>query len=166
MAWQDQPGKQFHLEALMRIDRDSPKLTRSRVASRFFHWPLALLFLYSGAIKLFRLPQFAQTVGDFGIVLDSFVQPTALMVCVIELGIAYALFQQKTWSMLATAILILGFLGVLSYGLAIGLDIECGCFGSGYKLKLREQLVVDLMLLPWCACGHFFSNNVRGRNDP
>ena len=133
--------------------------------SRLFHWPLALLFLYSGCVKLFQLPQFSQAVGEFGIVLDSLVKPTALVVCVIELGLAYALWQQKSWSMLATATLLIGFLGVLSYGVAIGLDIECGCFGSGYKLKLRQQFGIDLMLLLCCGCGHFFSNNAKGRND-
>ena len=93
--------------------------------SRLSHWPLALLFLYSGCVKLFRLPQFVQAVGEFGIVLDSLVKPTALVVRVIELGLAYALWKQKSWSMLATATLLIGLLGVLSYGVAIGLDIEC-----------------------------------------
>lgn len=133
--------------------------------SRLLHWPLALLFLYSGCVKLFRFPQFAQAVGEFGIVLDCLVEPTALVVCALELGLAYALWQQKSWSMLVAATLLVGFLGVLSYGVAIGLDIECGCFGSGYKLKLRQQFGVDLILLLWCGLSHYFLNSTKGKRD-
>ena len=133
--------------------------------SRLFHWPLALLFLYSGVTKLLRLSQFAQAVGEFGIVLDSLVKPTAIAVCLVELGLAYALWQQKSWSITATAILLIGFLGVLSYGIAIGLDIQCGCFGSGYELKLQQQTAIDLGLLLWCGCGHVLIHNTKGKFD-
>jgi hypothetical protein len=133
--------------------------------SRLLHWPLALLFLYSGCVKLFNLSQFEQAVGEFGIVLDSLVGPTAFIVCVVELGLALALWQQKSWSILATATLLCGFLGVLSYGIAIGLDIECGCFGSGYKLKLRQQIVVDLLLLLWCAVGQILLKRPTGNDN-
>ena len=133
-----------------------PRAEAESPMSRLFHWPLALLFLFSGCIKLFSFPQFAQAVGEFGIVFDRFVKPTAVSVCVVELGVAFALWQQKTWAMLATGVLLVGFLGVLSDGVAIGLDIECGCFGSGYKLKLRQQLGVDIILLLWCVLRPLF----------
>ncbi|HRX78518.1 MAG: hypothetical protein H6821_09965 [Planctomycetaceae bacterium] len=136
-----------------------------RVWSRVLHWPLSCLFLYSGCVKGFRLPQFAQSVGDFGIVLDGFVEPVAFMVCTVELGLAYVLWQQRAWAMLATAALLLCFLGVLLYGVAIGLDIECGCFGSGYKLKLKQQFGVDLVLLLWCVCTHWFLRSERETID-
>jgi len=100
-------------------------------------------------------------VGEFGIVLDGLVKPVALLVCIVELALAYVLWKQKSWAMLATSALLLGFVGVLSYGVAIGLDIECGCFGSGYKLKLKQQLGVDLVLLLWCLCTHWFLRNEK-----
>lgn len=121
---------------------------------RFMHWPLALLFLYSGGIKIFRLKQFAQSVGEFGIVWDGLVKPTALLICGIELVLAWALWQQRSWSLLGTIALLVGFVGVLAYGIVIGLDIECGCFGSATKLKLWQQLIIDLLLLLWCVVGH------------
>ena len=149
----------------MRLVREFRTLTPRRVLSRLLHWPLALLFLYSGSVKILRLPQFAQSVGEFGIVLDGLVKPTAFIVCIVELGLAYVLWQQRPCAMLATATLLLCFLGVLSYGVAIGLDIECGCFGSGYKLKLKQQLGVDLVLLLWSVCTHWFLNNEKERID-
>ncbi|MFC1759006.1 MauE/DoxX family redox-associated membrane protein [Planctomycetota bacterium] len=149
----------------MRRVRNLRGLVPRQVLSRFLHWPLSLLFLYSGSVKIFRLRQFSQSVGDFGIVLDWLVKPVALIVCFVELGIAYVLWQQRSWAMLATATLLVGFLGVLSYGMAIGLDIECGCFGSGYKLKLKQQLGVDLGLLLWCVCTHWILNNEKETID-
>ena len=65
----------------MRLVRNFRTLTPRRVSSRLLHWPLALLFLYSGSVKILRLPQFAQSVGEFGIVLDGLVKPSAFMVC-------------------------------------------------------------------------------------
>ena len=149
----------------MRLARNLRTVIPRKFLSRLLHWPLGLLFLYSGSVKIFRLPQFAQAVGEFGIVLDGLVKPTAFMVCVLELGLAYALWRQSSWSMLATVLLLAGFLGVLLYGVAIGLDIECGCFGSSYKFKLRQQLGIDLVLLLWCACSHWLLNNKEGKRD-
>ena len=149
----------------MRLVRNRRGLVPPQVLSRLLHWPLGLLFLHSGCVKIFRLPQFAQSVGDFGIVLDGLVKPAAFIVCIVELGLAYALWQQRSWAMLATATLLVGFLGVLSYGVAIGLDIECGCFGSGYRLKLKQQLGIDLVLLLWSVCTHWFLNNEKERID-
>lgn len=145
----------------MRLVRDLRCFVARQVCSRLSHWPLSLLFLYSGCIKLYRLPQFAQSVGEFGIVLDGLVKPVAVLVCIAELGLAFVLWQQKPWALLATSALLLGFLGVLSYGVAIGLDIECGCFGSGYKLQLKQQLGIDLVLLLWCLCTHWFLRNEK-----
>ncbi|MCA9213897.1 MAG: hypothetical protein KDB27_12585 [Planctomycetales bacterium] len=149
----------------MRLVRHLRTPVQRSVMSRLLHWPLALLFLYSGAVKMYRLPQFARSVGEFGIVLDGLVKPTAAIVCVIELGLAFVLWQQRPWAMAATATLLVGFLGVLLYGVSIGLDIECGCFGSGYEIKIKQQLGIDIFLLVWCLCGHRLLTNREGRND-
>lgn len=49
--------------------------------------------------------------------------------------------------------LLLLFIGVLAYGLWLGLDIDCGCFGkneSEHKFfsNLRVAFIRDLFLLP------------------
>ena len=125
------------------------------LASRLLHWPLSILFLYSGTIKLLRLPEFAESVGDFGIVLDGLTRPVAFAVCWMEVALACALWKQTSWAMLATAALLLCFSGVLLYGMAIGLDIECGCFGTHHRLTLKSQLLVDIALLSWCSWSHW-----------
>jgi len=52
--------------------------------------------------------------------------------------------------------LIVGFIGVLSYGIAIGLDIDCGCFGPGDPEgeafhSLRSALMRDCFMLAGAA---------------
>lgn len=149
----------------MRLASKSQGPITGQILSRVMHWPLSLLFLYSGGVKLLRLSEFAQSVGDFGIVADGFVKPAALIVCLIELALAAVLWQQRSRALLATAALLGVFLAVLSYGLAIGLDIECGCFGSSYKLHMRQQFVVDLLLLLWCISGNWLLGRIKGEEN-
>jgi hypothetical protein len=131
---------------------------------RLLYWPLSLLFLYSGTIKLFRLSDFAQSVGDFGIVLDGLTRPVAFLVCCLEIALATVLWLQKSWAMLATATLLLCFSGVLLYGMAIGLDIECGCFGTHYRMTLKSQLIFDVALLCWCSFTHWALRSRRSES--
>lgn len=149
----------------MQLVRNFRTLAPRPISRYLLHWPLALLFFYSGSVKLLRLAEFEKSVGEFGIVLDGLVKPAAFMICIIELLLACVLWQQRSWAMLATSALLLCFVGTLVYGLAIGLDIECGCFGSGYQLKLGQQLGIDLMLLAWCLGGHRFLKNTEEEND-
>ncbi len=131
---------------------------------------LALLFVYAGGVKLLDMPRFANHVGDFGLVFDPLVTPIAVAICLIELGLGVALLANLPGSLLGIAGLLIGFIGVLLYGIAIGLDIECGCLGTSYRISLRSQLLIDLGLLCWCYLVHWSkschspSQSPAGRN--
>ena len=135
------------------------KLIRRSAWSRLLHWPLALLFFYSGSVKLLDLKAFAQSVGDFGIVWDWLVHPVAWLVCVGELVLGICLLWRLPRAALAAGILLLVFVGVLSYGIALGLDIKCGCFGGQKQFSLQSQRSIDLMLVFWCAAAHLTLRN-------
>lgn len=95
--------------------------------------------------------QFAQRLGDFGLVFDALVKPTAWGVIAFEFFAGTALiFRWRSGLGIASAILLL-FIGVLIYGTALGLDIDCGCFGPAVHLSLRTQLMVDCGLLSICG---------------
>ena len=47
--------------------------------------------------------------------------------------------------------LLLTFIGVLTYGIGLGLDIDCGCLGPGYHVSLRTQLLIDAGLVLCCG---------------
>jgi anaerobic C4-dicarboxylate transporter len=94
-------------------------------------------------------------VGDFGIVWDRLIWPTAGLICVAELLCGVALLAKRRGSLLAVALLLCGFVGVLIYGIAIGLDIHCGCLSVGARWSLNVQLAIDIGLLLWCILIHW-----------
>ncbi len=107
---------------------------------------LALVFLVSGSVKLIDMAKFTESVGDFGLVPDWFVLTTAWLVVLSELAIGASLAFNLRGSLLGVMVLLGVFLGVLIYGIVLGLDIQCGCFGPGYHVNLKTQLFIDLGL--------------------
>ena len=115
---------------------------------------LALLFLISGILKLTDLTAFAATIGKFGLLPDRLVPASALLLSVAELlGAGLLLLQKRSGLWLITGLL-LTFMGALAYGIQLGLDIDCGCFGSlGSKAptSLTGSLLRDIPLLLICV---------------
>ncbi len=101
--------------------------------------------------KLSAPHQFTQRLADFGLVVDALVVPAAWTVIIAELLIGIALVLGWRGSLAAASGLIVLFIGVLTYGTLLGLDIDCGCFGPAVHIQLRTQLLVDFGLL--AACG-------------
>lgn len=125
------------------------------------------LFVLAGILKLVNLRAFAQTVGDFGIVPEGFELPVAAPVASLEVvsGTALALDVRGALGMVA-ALLVL-FAGVLWYGVALELDVECGCFGPVSFLELRDlrgALARSLALLG--ACGYLYVSRFALRLRP
>ena len=112
---------------------------------------LAAVFIVAGIVKLWDMPPFAASVGDFGLVYDSLVYPTAWLLAGTELLVGLALAFNVRGGSLAALVLLGLFIGVLSYGVWMGLDIHCGCFGLGYHVSLKQQLFTDAGLLLWWA---------------
>jgi uncharacterized membrane protein YphA (DoxX/SURF4 family) len=116
---------------------------------------LALVFLVSGSIKLVDMAKFAESVGDFGLVPDWFVLTTAWLVVLSELVIGTSLALNLRGSLVGVLVLLGLFLGVLIYGIVLGLDIQCGCFGPGYHVNLQTQLFIDLGLVILVGAVHW-----------
>ncbi len=116
---------------------------------------LASVFLYAGVVKLLFLDAFAEIVSNFGLVHPRLVYTVALLLAVTETIVAVALFFDLRGSLTTIVVLLLLFVGVLSYGIAIGLDIECGCFGPEHPASAGVSLGVargrDLVMLVLCA---------------
>lgn len=114
-------------------------------------WVLGALFIYSGSIKLIDPQRFAVIVSGFGLLPDALVFPVALFLPMMEVltGIGLALGLRGSLAAL-TGLLVL-FMAVLVYGIHLGLDIDCGCFGpedpeQAYK-GLKSSLVRDMAML-------------------
>jgi uncharacterized membrane protein YphA (DoxX/SURF4 family) len=112
---------------------------------------LGLLFVGTGLVKLMDIPAFISDLGDFGVVLDPLVPATAWFISLVELVTGVGLLVNLRGSLLAALTMLVVFVGVLTYGIAIGLDIDCGCFGTAISIELKDQLLVDLGLIGLCG---------------
>lgn len=113
----------------------------------FVRTVIAVIFVCSGTIKLFSLQAFALTVGEFGIVLDELVMPVSFGVCIVEVIAGAGMLFGIRWCTWILSGLLLLLMGVLAYGIWIGLDIDCGCWGEGVHVKLQTQLIIDFLIL-------------------
>ena len=127
----------------------------SNVSRRVVQFALSLVFVYAAVSKMANLQSFADLIADFGIVWDPLVFPVAVGLSTIELLAGIGLLLNVRY-MLGLVSLLLGlFLVVLVYGLWLGLDVECGCFGFGDPGAsgggLQGVLYRDVALLGCCA---------------
>lgn len=112
---------------------------------------LGLVLVAAAVSKVLDLNQFAQRVGEFGLVYDALVSPTAWTIVLAELLIGISLVFHLRGSLTSSVTLLLLFISVLTYGMVLGLDVECGCFGPAVHVSLGTQLLTDFGLLLICA---------------
>jgi hypothetical protein len=92
-------------------------------------WLLALLFLYAGAAKLADPHAFGRIIADFGLLPEVLVAPAAVILPGMEVAAALGLLLDLRGALGLVVGLLLLFIAVLLYGLRLGLDVDCGCFG-------------------------------------
>ncbi len=119
----------------------------------FCRWLLALVFLYAGIPKLLGLDAFVGIIKAYGLLPEVLLLPAAFTIASLEIVAAVGLLLRKTSALVLTTALMVVFIGVLSYAIWVGLDIDCGCFGKNdpeYRAfsGLRTALLRDLLLLP------------------
>lgn len=90
-----------------------------------------VLFLYAGINKLLTPRSFAIVIDAFGLVPDPFIMPIAVVLPILEILAAVGLLFDVRGSLGAVTGLLVFFMAVVSYGIWMGLDIDCGCFGPG-----------------------------------
>jgi uncharacterized membrane protein YphA (DoxX/SURF4 family) len=113
---------------------------------------LAMSFLVAGVIKILDPMTFAVTINAFGILPGPLVLPVAFLLPMLEILGAVALIFDIRGSLGLITLMILMFIVVLGYGLHMGLDIDCGCYGPGDPegeafAGIRSALWRDLIML-------------------
>ncbi len=131
---------------------------------RIVRWTMAVVFLYAGAVKNLHLDAFAETIADFELLHPGTLILIALCIAVLELLTGIGLLLDVRGALALAVGLLVFFVGVLAYGLALGLDVDCGCFGpEGLALsgsELAAALYRDLAML--VLCGYLYlSRHVR-----
>ena len=125
---------------------------------RLSRWLLAAVMILAAVPKLTDPGAFAEVVGAYVLLPDFLVLPAAIALPLLELVGAFLLIQGRISGLWITALLMLLFIAVLSYGIWLGLDIDCGCFGpeeseSKAFSSLRTALFRDLLLcIPIMYC--------------
>lgn len=114
-------------------------------------WVLAGIFVYSGSVKLVDPSRFAEIIAGFGLLPDALIYPFAVLLPFIELVAGIGLVFALRGSLPAIAVMLVMFIAVLLYGIHLGLDIDCGCFGAedpeqAYK-GLKAALARDAVMM-------------------
>jgi rhodanese-related sulfurtransferase/uncharacterized membrane protein YphA (DoxX/SURF4 family) len=128
------------------------RLFASETAYRFVRWSLGIVFMYAGGTKLVDIEAFSVLIDSYGIVPEGLILPTAVGLPLLEIFAAAGLMADLRGSLTAISGLVVVFMAVLSYGIWMGLDIDCGCFGpedpeSRAYHGLRPALYRDFTML-------------------
>ena len=110
------------------------------------------IFLWSGFVKLLEPAYFAVIIEAFGLIPESWVMPVAVGLPALEVIAAIGLLLDIQGSLAVIAGMLALFMVVLAYGIWLGLDIDCGCFGPedpepGIYHSLRPALFRDVVMM-------------------
>jgi len=115
-------------------------------------WILGGVFIYAGSIKLPDPGIFAVLIEAYGIVPESLLMPMAVALPVLEVIAGVGLLFDLEGSLSVITGLLVLFIVILSYGIWMELDVDCGCFRpedpeSKAFHGLRLSLYRDLFML-------------------
>lgn len=120
---------------------------------RLFRWVIGGIFIYAGGTKLMAPEVFAVLIEAYGILPESLLMPVAVVLPVVEVAAGVGLLFDIEGSLAMILVLLGGFIAILTYGIHMGLDVDCGCFGPedpearafhGLKTTLYRDLAMLL----------------------
>jgi uncharacterized membrane protein YphA (DoxX/SURF4 family) len=109
------------------------------------------IFIYAGSIKLLEPKTFAILIETYGIVPESLLMPVAIILPILEVAAGIGLIFDIEGSLSLIAGLLVLFIAILGYGIWMGMDMDCGCFGPedpeseafhGLKASLHRDLIM------------------------
>jgi uncharacterized membrane protein YphA (DoxX/SURF4 family) len=132
-------------------------------------WILGTVFIYSGASKLLSPETFAVLIEAYGLVPPALLMPVAVILPAIEVIAGIGLLIDIHGSLAVLSGLLLLFVAILSYGIHLGLDVDCGCFGpedpeADAFHGLHTALYRDLAML--AAIAFLYAWRYRARIQP
>ena len=124
----------------------------SKWTYRVARWAYAGIFLNAGVNKLMDPQSFAVVIGAFGLVPETWIMPISIGLPIVEIIAALGLLLDLRGSLSAITGLLVLFLAIVGYGVWLGLDIDCGCFGpedpeGDAYASLRPTLYRNILLI-------------------
>jgi len=149
--------------------RKQGKLTFWDGLALLFRWGIAGVFVAAAIPKILNPDFFAATIGAYGLLPDALVKSASWILPPLEIILAVGLVRKKLWGWFGIAGMLVVFILILGYGIHLGLDIDCGCFGpedpehdafSG----LRTALVRDVVMLALLGFSYWYSTGSKRFN--
>ena len=119
---------------------------------------LAIVFLSSGLSKLIDPTSFSVIIEAYGLIPESWVMPVAIALPLLEVVGSLGLLLDIRGSLATISGMLVLFLVILGYGVWMGLDIDCGCFGY-----LGGVRVIDVRVARRCDLRPRRSENLNRR---
>ncbi|MFZ4775527.1 MAG: MauE/DoxX family redox-associated membrane protein [Terrimicrobiaceae bacterium] len=124
------------------------------------------IFLYAGTIKAGASEEFALALIPFSILPDSWTGPVAILLAWTEITAGALILLPRVHRLGSALILVLAlvFIGVLTWALANGIIVSCGCFGSDEPPSasaMRTSILRDIAIAAAAALTLFFSPGGR-----
>ena len=90
------------------------------------------VFIYAGFDKILHPSAFAQVVYNYKILPDPLINLTAIVLPCLELVLGIFLIIQfwMPGTVVISSLLLITFIGALTFNVARGLDVSCGCFSA------------------------------------
>ena len=131
-------------------------------------WVLGGVFIFAGGSKLADPGAFSVLIGAYGILPEALVMPVAVLMPAVEVMAGAALMADARGSLAVIAVLLVLFMAILGYGMWMGLDVDCGCFGpeepeAAAFHGLRSAFFRDAAMLGMvgCICWRRRRRNIR-----
>ena len=109
-----------------------PQITFTGILYHAARWILGIVFIYASFHKILYPAAFAEAVYHYQILPDWLINLSALVLPWLELFLG-AFLIIGLWmpgAVVISNLLFIIFMGALSYNMARGLDISCGCFST------------------------------------
>lgn len=122
----------------------------------FLRLILGGLFVYAGILKLTNPEGFAMTINLYGLVTWRMSNALSYIIPTIEVVTGLGLMLNVRGALAAIVAQLLVFMGILLYAMYIGLDADCGCFGTpdaadSDPVSPLEAFIRDGVMLAVCA---------------
>lgn len=113
---------------------------------------------------------FFVTIDAFGLLPEALVHLVVYLLPVLEIILSLLLFFEVKGSLSMTAVLMLLFIILLSYGIHMGLEIDCGCFGAEDPEKrafsgLKSALFRDIGMMAGILFMFYYRLIIKNQED-
>lgn len=129
------------------------KVLQNKYATFAVRTLIGIAFIAAGTLKLQDPRGFAMVIGGYELTPGWMDLKLAYIIPAVEILSGAALIFRIKGAALIVALQLVGFIAVLTYGQAIGLDAGCGCFGEDSGLSGGsniETILRDLGMLAGC----------------